>query len=181
MLRWSRLHLGYHDLQHLSFLIFYISSDTKVTYIPITEQSTNQGGTRLVAREDMTEDLVKFISGDPIESKTIGDLISASQSKEFIIKIDVEVIHTSKFSDTPCTFKLQGYECKVLTNYFSNPKPDVFIPYVFMEWYHIRHHTYGACPDLGSLVKLFVERGYRAWNIDNNSYLDPEGIITCHA
>ena len=91
MLRWSRLHLGYHDLQHLSFLIFYISSDTKVTYIPITEQSTNQGGTRLVAREDMTEDLVKFISGDPIESKTIGDLISASQSKEFIIKIDVEV------------------------------------------------------------------------------------------
>ena len=48
----------------------------------------------------------------------------------------------------------------VLKHYLSNPIPDVFIPYIFMEWFNIRANVDNNCKDLGSLVKMFMKAGY---------------------
>ena len=48
----------------------------------------------------------------------------------------------------------QGFECKVLSPYLSS-KMDTFIPYIFMEWMHVRVNLDNNCPDLAGLVDLF--------------------------
>ena len=60
--------------------------------------------------------------------------------------------------------ELQGFECKVLSHYFSDPEPGVFIPYIFMEWFVIRANQDNNCPDIKNLVKLLVDAGYSPQN-----------------
>ena len=69
---------------------------------------------------------------------------------------------------------IEGFECLVLKHYFSDPVPSVFIPYIFIEWIIIRHNFDNNCPDLQSLVKMFVDSGYTPWNMNNKKALDAE-------
>ena len=67
---------------------------------------------------------------------------------------------------------MQGFECKVLEPYLSNPIEDVLIPYIFMEWMHVRVNLDGNCPNLESLVQLFIDLEYTPWDASKNKQLD---------
>jgi len=138
----------------MSFPIF---SNSRTTYFPITHNPKNQGGTNLVAEQHMTATTRKLVAGDPIESITLQELIVFANNQNIIIKMDIE-----------------GFECLVLKHYFSDPVPSVFIPYIFIEWIIIRHNFDNNCPDLQSLVKMFVDSGYTPWNMNNKKALDAE-------
>ena len=62
-----------------------------MTYFPLSEYKTNQGATRLVPENQLTENLQQFISGDAVGSITLQDLIQYSGSSTLIIKMDIEV------------------------------------------------------------------------------------------
>ena len=46
-----------------------------------------------------------------------------------------------------------------------------------MEWIHVRNNLHGNCPDLGSLVKLFIIRDYTPLDIQTMQYLDAMGKL----
>ena len=72
----------------------------------------------------------------------------------------------------------QGFECKVLRPYLtSESNPDVFIPYIFMEWMHVRNNLDNNCPDLGGLVALFESNGYYPVNPNTKKTLDVKGVF----
>ena len=62
-----------------------------MTYFPVSQFKNNQGATRLVPENQMTENLKKFVSGKVVESITLKDLIQYSRSSNVIIKMDIEV------------------------------------------------------------------------------------------
>ena len=74
-------------------------SDKKTVYYPVlpTNRSWNPGATKLFEEKDLTSDLRKSISGDPMESVTLRQLINFSKAKEVIIKMDVEVVFKNNF------------------------------------------------------------------------------------
>ena len=48
---------------------------------------------------------------------------------------------------------MQGFECRVLSPYLAQPLRDVFLPYIFLEWMHVRHVCYICL--LGVLSETF--------------------------
>ena len=56
-------------------LVNYPVSNKKELYYPITKKKENQGATRLVKHDLITEEEKQFISGPKIESITIHDMI----------------------------------------------------------------------------------------------------------
>ena len=73
-------------------------------------------------------------------------------------------------------FDNQGFECKVLRPYLTSESThDTFIPYIFMEWMHVRGNLDNNCPDLGGLVALFETRGYYPMDPTTNKKLNVKG------
>ena len=70
-----------------------ISDNSKSLYVPVSPDSTNQGGTKLVPEELLTPDNpdTKLISGDPVRSITLRELVAHTQATDIVVKIDVEV------------------------------------------------------------------------------------------
>ena len=71
----------------------------------------------------------------------------------------------------------QGFECKVLRPYLSLAAKDTFIPYIFMEWMHVKNNLDNNCPDLAGLIAMFVENGYTPWNVNRKTELDAASEI----
>ena len=71
----------------------------------------------------------------------------------------------------------QGFECKVLRPYLSLAAKDTFIPYIFMEWMHVKNNLDNNCPDLAGLIAMFVEKGYTPWNVYRKTELDAASEI----
>ena len=65
----------------------------------------------------------------------------------------------------------QGFECKVLLPYLSHPVDDVFLPYIFMEWMHIKVNLDNNCPDLEGLINQLTRAGYRPYDIKLEEYI----------
>ena len=61
------------------------------TLYPVTNNTANQGGTRLIPAPLLTPALRAAISGEAVTSVTLDQLISFTQAKTVIIKLDVEV------------------------------------------------------------------------------------------
>ena len=57
----------------------------------MTPDDANEGGTKLVPENLISKDIDHLISGQPVESITLQDLISFSNAQTVIIKMDVEV------------------------------------------------------------------------------------------
>ena len=73
---------------------------------------------------------------------------------------------------------MQGFECKVLEPYLSNPTEDVLIPYIFMEWMHVRVNLDDNCPNLETLVQMFMDLDYIPWDVAKSKQLDAKSIKT---
>ena len=57
----------------------------------MTKHKNNEGGTKLVPATSMTKGLNQSISGDPVLSTTLHQLLHFTQASSVIIKIDIEV------------------------------------------------------------------------------------------
>ena len=131
----------------------------------MTNNTANQGGTRLIPSHLLNPGLKKSISGDPVVSTTLHHLVEFSKAEEIIIKLDIEVCCLKQLFNFICIdFNFQGFECKVLEPYLSKPTQDVFIPYIFMEWMHIKLNLDDNCPNLENLVQLFTDLDYIPWD-----------------
>ena len=132
----------------------------------MTNNTANQGGTKLVPSHLLSQDLKKSISGDPVVSTTLHHLVEFSKAKEIIIKLDIEVCFLKQFFNLICIdCNVQGFECKVLAPYLSKPTQKVFIiPFIFMEWMHIKLNLDDNCPNLENLVQLFTDLDYIPWD-----------------
>ena len=73
---------------------------------PVTEHKNNEGGTRLVPASQLTRRLNESISGDPVISTTLHQLLHFTQASTVIIKIDVEV-------------RGQVRKMRILSNFYS--------------------------------------------------------------
>ena len=72
-------------------------SDTVATLYPVTIHRANEGHTKLLPAPLLTPALQAAISGEAVTSVTLDQLISFTQAKTVIIKLDVEVsIHNIK-------------------------------------------------------------------------------------
>ena len=60
------------------------------TLYPVTNNTANQGGTRLIPAPLLTPALQAAISGEAVTSVTLDQLISFTQARTLIIKLDVE-------------------------------------------------------------------------------------------
>ena len=83
-----------------SHLVSFINnpiSDTVATLYPVTIHRANEGHTKLLPAPLLTPALRAAISGEAVTSVTLDQLISFTQAKTVIIKLDVEVsIHNIK-------------------------------------------------------------------------------------
>ena len=68
---------------------------------------------------------------------------------------------------------IQGFECKVLLPYLSQPVDGVFLPYIFLEWMHIRVNLDNNCPDLDGLIAKLTSAGYRPYDLVSKKKLQP--------
>ena len=66
-------------------------SDTVATLYPVTIHRANEGHTKLVPAPLLTPALRAAISGEAVTSVTLDQLISFTQAKTVIIKLDIEV------------------------------------------------------------------------------------------
>jgi len=120
-------------------------SDRREVLYPVTDNAANQGGTRLVPAHTLGKDVKP--SGPPVETATMMELLRFVNSSTVIVKLDVE-----------------GMECKVLQPEVFQTNVGVFLPYIVMEWMHVRVNLDNNCPDLVGLVSLLTRSGYTAWD-----------------
>ena len=93
-------------------------SDTVATLYPVTIHRANEGHTKLLPAPLLTPALMAAISGEAVTSVTLDQLISFTQAKTVIIKLDVEVslnsaAYYNQMSSNPCLppgFRVQGSE-----------------------------------------------------------------------
>lgn len=123
-------------------------SDKVDTMYPVTDNKDNQGGTRLVPASLLSQDAK--IAGLAVNTTTMLDVLKFVNSNTVIIKMDVE-----------------GFECKVLHPYLLNhhQSSSIFLPYIIMEWMHIKVNLDSNCPDLKGLVELLYNSGYRPYDL----------------
>ena len=57
--------------------------------------------------------------------------------------------------------------CQVLHPYLLNhhQSSSIFLPYIIMEWMHIKVNLDSNCPDLKGLVELLYNSGYRPYDL----------------
>ena len=67
---------------------------------------------------------------------------------------------------------VEGYECKVLHHYFSNPHPSYYLPYISMEWRNIKDNLGNACPNIKEVVEDFYNNHYTPYRLHGNSVED---------
>ena len=67
---------------------------------------------------------------------------------------------------------VEGYECKVLHQYFSNPHPSYYLPYISMEWRNIRDNLGNTCPNIKEVVEDLYNNHYTPYNVNGNSVED---------
>ena len=84
----------------------YVSSDKIEVLFPVNIQKINPGGTKLVPASLLTPSLNKSISGNPVVSTTLHQLIKFANSNQLILKLDIEV---NNF----------GYDCQIWIQYSS--------------------------------------------------------------
>ena len=102
--------------QHVSFirnpirslvLVFFSAnnharlSDQVERLYPVTNNTANQGGTRLIPANLMTPGLMEAVSGDPVVSTTLAHLVTFTGADTVIIKLDIEV-RTPRAVQTLC-------------------------------------------------------------------------------
>ena len=68
---------------------------------PVTNNTANQGGTRLIPANLMTPGLMAAVSGDPVVSTTLAHLVTYAGADTVIIKLDIEV-RTPRAVQTLC-------------------------------------------------------------------------------
>ena len=85
---------------------FYVFSDKIEVLLPVNIQKINPGGTKLVPASLLTPSLNNSISGDPVVSTTLHQLIKFANSNQLILKLDIEV---NNF----------GYDCQIWIQYSS--------------------------------------------------------------
>ena len=71
------------------------------------------------------------------------DILETIESKEIILKIDIE-----------------GYECKALQPEILLNKVGKFIPFIFIEWGQIAINMRNTCPEFKEWVENFYIGGY---------------------
>ena len=87
-----------------------------------------------------------FLFEPPVRSVTMRDILDSVESKNIILKIDVE-----------------GFECKALQPEILQNKVGKFIPYIFMEWGQLPNNN-KTCSHFSDWVQNFYEGGYVAVN-----------------
>ena len=101
--------------QHVSFirnpirclvLIFSANNHARLSdqverLYPVTNNTANQGGTRLIPANLMTPGLMAAVSGDPVVSTTLAHLVTFTGADTVIIKLDIEV-RTPRVVQTLC-------------------------------------------------------------------------------
>jgi len=133
-------------------------SDKVDTMFPVTDNKDNQGGTRLVPASLISKDSNK-IAGLAVNTTTLLDVLKFINSNTVIVKMDVE-----------------GFECKVLQPYLLNhhQSSSIFLPYIIMEWMHIKVNLDSNCPDLKGLVELLYNSGYKPYDLYKEKLIDRE-------
>jgi len=121
-------------------------SDEFIRLYPFNGDPTNEGGMNFVTKEK-AETLDADKIGEPVDSTTFEDILSTIGSGPVILKIDIE-----------------GYECKALMNYMTNPEKVLFVPYILMEWLYMSRNAGGNCPDLPTFIQGFVDSGYSPYD-----------------
>ncbi|XP_045179742.2 uncharacterized protein LOC123539248 [Mercenaria mercenaria] len=122
-------------------------------YVP---RSNNQGAARLVLENQNVENNQRFSAN----SITLNDLANLIQTKDIVMKIDIE-----------------GHECRALE------KADVIfdrfnVIFISMEWIVMRLYKdkYGAaCPpeNIQKMLEMLTRRGFVPYSFINNTQLDP--------
>ena len=141
-----------------------------MSYFKVDSANSQPSKTR--APPDHSAWIPGSISGDPVVSTTLHHLVEFSKAKEIIIKIDIEVCFLKQFFNIICIdCNVQGFECKVLAPYLSKPTQKVFIPFIFMEWMHIKRNLDDNCPNLENLVQLFTDLDYIPWDASKRIHL----------
>merc|ERR1739838_1010533 len=133
------------NTEHLVRLLHHPVSDTVETLFPVNDDVSNPGGTRLVPRRLITQNLK--VVGPPVNTTTLLDILSFINTDTVIVKIDVE-----------------GFECKVLAQYLQNPT-STYIPYIIMEWRHVKANLDSNCPDLPGLVEGLYSNNYLPYDL----------------
>ena len=58
----------------------------------MTNNTANQGGTRLIPASQLTAGLRAAVSGDPVVSTTLAELVTFTKADTVIMKLDIEVL-----------------------------------------------------------------------------------------
>jgi len=132
-------------------------SDRVETLYPVTDNADNQGGTRLVPAHLLGQGTTAV--GPAVSTTTLHDVLKYVNSGTVIVKMDVE-----------------GFECKVLHPYLlhHHQSSSVFLPYIILEWMHIKVNLDSNCPDLMGLVELLYSSGYEAYDLYKEKKIDRE-------
>ena len=67
---------------------------------PVTNNTANQGGTRLIPASQLTPGLRAAVSGEPVVSTTLGELVTFANADTVIMKLDIEVRNIKFDSDS---------------------------------------------------------------------------------
>ena len=59
---------------------------------PVTNNTANQGGTRLIPASHLTPGLRAAVSGEPVVSTTLAELVTFTKADTVIMKLDIEVL-----------------------------------------------------------------------------------------
>jgi len=130
-------------------------SDKIETLYPVTDNKDNQGGTRLVPGHNLNENTKA--AGPPVNTTTLHDVVKFVDSSTIIVKMDVE-----------------GFECKVLHPYLlhQHSSSSIFLPYIILEWMHIKVNLDSNCPDLMGMVDLLYKTGYEPYDLGSEKKMD---------
>ena len=65
---------------------------------------------------------------------------------------------------------------QVLQPYLLNhhQSSSIFLPYIIMEWMHIKVNRDSNCPDLKGLVELLYNSGYKPYDLYKEKLIDRE-------
>ena len=140
------------------------------TLVPQTDHSDNQGGTRLVTAGAAAG--IGNLSG-AVNTTTLRNLVLFANTTTIIIKLDVEVRDIALSLLICVKHAGQGFECKVLAPYLSEPVAGVFLPYIFLEWMHIKLNLDNNCPDLEGMINQLTTAGYKPYDLVSKKKLQP--------
>jgi len=130
-----------------------VSDKVEVLY-PVTDNKDNQGGTRLVPGDAINSDT--RVTGPAVNTTTLSNVLKFTNANSVILKMDVE-----------------GFECKVLHPYLLHGQsPHVFLPYIILEWMHIKVNLDSNCPDLAGLVDSLFDSGYDPFDLYTEKRID---------